>query len=475
MLPTAWDPILHEFAARQGAVEGGLLVDITELAHQVRFRARVALHVSVLEALQEHREEAAELETFTSILRTARVAIQSDGLDFDHIYAYRSPAWLGRLAVRRTVLDSGEDVVTIYRDPFEVFAAVRSSSTGSERLPTGDELVSALRAIHCDPRAPIGRRQRGLPPCPYTPGADHWEDKEETRALIASDPAEAARRAERHGDMHLAIDCWLLAGDVEGALEVSPPGELIRSNFGYWLSPHSVVLATLAQRALRAADVVRLYPSSTAITDWVIEHPEVFLGHFQQRLDAAVGAEGDLVGGLLLVPDLMWDDVWPAHSGFVHTPGGPRARIPFPRIERSKAGADIVRSLIRDAENGARRSVGQHAVGEGWTSETELYLQLKEHFGQITQVEHHGRPPGLAPQHLDVWLPEWRVGVEFQGEQHDGPVEFFGGEEGHLRTVERDARKRDRCRELGIALIEVRPGYVLAGVVAEILAASENA
>lgn len=43
--------------------------------------------------------------------------------------------------------------------------------------------------------------------------------------------------------------------------------------------------------------------------------------------------------------------------------------------------------------------------------------------------------------------------IEFNGEQHYKPIEYFGGEEGFKQLQERDLKKQDYCRIHGIPLI----------------------
>ena len=52
-----------------------------------------------------------------------------------------------------------------------------------------------------------------------------------------------------------------------------------------------------------------------------------------------------------------------------------------------------------------------------------------------------------------------RCGLEYQGAQHDKPVEFFGGQKAFEENLKRDERKRQLCKENGVKLIEVREGY----------------
>jgi hypothetical protein len=117
----------------------------------------------------------------------------------------------------------------------------------------------------------------------------------------------------------------------------------------------------------------------------------------------------------------------------------------------------------RSAENAIRDEQGLPAVGEGWVSETELYYLLKAEFPD-TQVIQHASPAWLGQQHLDVFFPEHSVAVEYQGSQHDRPVEYFGGDTAFKQVRRRDASKKRKCTRNAVALIEVRPGYDIAAV-----------
>ncbi len=114
--------------------------------------------------------------------------------------------------------------------------------------------------------------------------------------------------------------------------------------------------------------------------------------------------------------------------------------------------------ILREAENDYRLSIGAKKVGESWISETELFYRLKKEFDNH-EVIHHGSPKWLGRQHVDIWFPEHNIGLEYQGLQHDQPVEFFGGIEGYKNAMERDERKKMLFKKNVATLIEVREGY----------------
>lgn len=124
-------------------------------------------------------------------------------------------------------------------------------------------------------------------------------------------------------------------------------------------------------------------------------------------------------------------------------------------------------NLLREAENSLRIAIGGKKIGEGYISETELYYKIKSHFSRI-DVKQHGQPQFLGRQHFDIWIPELQVAIEYQGAQHDKPINFFGGEKAFLENKKRDSLKRKKCELNNVKLIEVRPGYNLEEIIKEI-------
>ena len=64
----------------------------------------------------------------------------------------------------------------------------------------------------------------------------------------------------------------------------------------------------------------------------------------------------------------------------------------------------------------------------------------------------------LGLQRLDFYLPDYKVGIECQGEQHFIPVDFANnGEEWsknlYIKNLKRDKIKNDKCNKNGIKLL----------------------
>jgi len=132
---------------------------------------------------------------------------------------------------------------------------------------------------------------------------------------------------------------------------------------------------------------------------------------------------------------------------------------PLPSLVEGAAKVQCKRFTI-DAEDAYRASIGMPKIGEYWKSETELYYSLKEAF-HSTDVRQHFSPKWLGLQHLDIYFPQYNIGVEYQGIQHYKPVDYFGGEEAFIKGQERDARKKRLCEENNCTLIYVNEGYSL--------------
>ena len=84
--------------------------------------------------------------------------------------------------------------------------------------------------------------------------------------------------------------------------------------------------------------------------------------------------------------------------------------------------------------------------------ETVLYLNLRTIY-RHENIERHARPSFLGGLELDIWIPDLRVGVEFQGAQHLTAFDYLGGDAGLQKTQERDQRKVKLCALHGVKLV----------------------
>lgn len=59
------------------------------------------------------------------------------------------------------------------------------------------------------------------------------------------------------------------------------------------------------------------------------------------------------------------------------------------------------------------------------------------------------------PLKIDFYLPEYNIGIEYQGEQHFIPVKYFGGQDTFDTVTSRDKTKNKLCSENGIKMLYV--------------------
>lgn len=88
-----------------------------------------------------------------------------------------------------------------------------------------------------------------------------------------------------------------------------------------------------------------------------------------------------------------------------------------------------------------------------WKSEYELYKVVKRLYpSAIFQY----RSSWLKMQSLDIYIPDLKLGIEYQGEQHYRPIALFGGEEQFENRKKLDETKKKLCKKKGVKLIEWR-------------------
>ena len=111
---------------------------------------------------------------------------------------------------------------------------------------------------------------------------------------------------------------------------------------------------------------------------------------------------------------------------------------------------NILNELLREAENLLRKRHGLPSIGEGWIAETQLYNLI---FSYFPEAEHHASPDWLKPQHIDIFIPSKKLAIEYQGQQHFEPIDFFGGKSSFEDQCKRDKRKLEKCKKNKIELI----------------------
>lgn len=56
---------------------------------------------------------------------------------------------------------------------------------------------------------------------------------------------------------------------------------------------------------------------------------------------------------------------------------------------------------------------------------------------------------------LDIFLPDYNIGIEYQGAHHFYPLKAFGGEKALAIVAGRDKRKYQKCLENGVKVFYI--------------------
>lgn len=85
-------------------------------------------------------------------------------------------------------------------------------------------------------------------------------------------------------------------------------------------------------------------------------------------------------------------------------------------------------------------------------NEIKLLDFIKNTFPKLL-VESQYTSNWLEKQSLDIYLPDHKIGVEYQGDQHFSAIKFFGGEKRFKEEKIRDSKKYSLCKENGVNLL----------------------
>ena len=89
--------------------------------------------------------------------------------------------------------------------------------------------------------------------------------------------------------------------------------------------------------------------------------------------------------------------------------------------------------------------------------ETNLFNILKKVFPSTKIIHSYYNAKILGKKEIDIFFPEYNIGIEYQGEQHFKPIDFGGyGKERATQifedTQQRDVEKKEICKKNGIKL-----------------------
>lgn len=90
-------------------------------------------------------------------------------------------------------------------------------------------------------------------------------------------------------------------------------------------------------------------------------------------------------------------------------------------------------------------SFGERQIRQ-WLSKHNIMYEFQKIFDKCRNIK-------VLP--FDFYLPNHNMVIEYQGEQHYRPIDYFGGEENFKKQQKRDSIKRDYCKKNGIKLLEI--------------------
>lgn len=110
--------------------------------------------------------------------------------------------------------------------------------------------------------------------------------------------------------------------------------------------------------------------------------------------------------------------------------------------------------IKKELENQLREHFQYPMIGKTGIMETFLYHAICHIFkGEKIIRRYRGRE--LEGLELDIWLPNIKLAIEYQGIQHYQSVEHWGGKVGLEERKRNDLRKKKICQNLGYTLLEV--------------------
>lgn len=103
----------------------------------------------------------------------------------------------------------------------------------------------------------------------------------------------------------------------------------------------------------------------------------------------------------------------------------------------------------------------KHIIGQGCPicaqelcySETRLFEELKKLLPQYTIIRQQKFPWLTKNKSLDIYIEELDLAIEYQGEQHFWPIEYFGGKNKFTRTQMLDNEKYNECKNNNTKLL----------------------
>lgn len=128
---------------------------------------------------------------------------------------------------------------------------------------------------------------------------------------------------------------------------------------------------------------------------------------------------------------------------------------PFQYHPLREKGRDVAQEYIKTIRRKRHEIysylITQNRTSSRWVSEQKMYEIVREEFPNAL---YHYKAEWLGLQSIDVFIPDKKIGFEYQGIQHYEPVSLFGGDEGLIENQRRDREKKEKCELNSVKLIE---------------------
>lgn len=201
------------------------------------------------------------------------------------------------------------------------------------------------------------------------------------------------------------------------------------------------------------------------VSDYGVE-PQLFIGNFAFILDdTQIAFQTEIPPPLNLLGVVKFRSY---KTRFIYAWIGVFLKIPLakhlpdkeiiqpPRTYFYQYGSEFMRYYANgdycQDENELRAKHGFPPKGTRGIGELILLRTVTEIF-KNESVKHRYRGKELQGYEIDIWLPERRIGFEYQGEQHFKAVKHWHGKDGFKKQKERDRKKKKIFQELGYTVL----------------------
>ena len=96
---------------------------------------------------------------------------------------------------------------------------------------------------------------------------------------------------------------------------------------------------------------------------------------------------------------------------------------------------------------------GCPVCGEQFASHERMLLEsIRNKYPTVEIIHRYKNKEILGKKEIDIYIPKYKIGIEYQGIEHFKPIKHFGGEKKFNELIKRDKEKIDECKNAGISL-----------------------